>query len=252
MARARQPAAGAKRAGASRKQIRRGLDDPTQPIREAIIGGEFLPNERLVEEDLAPRFKVSRSALRMALARLEQEGLVTRQPNRGVRVRLVSGREAIEIMQARAMLESLAARHAAMKVTDAQLEALRALLRELRGYIDSGDMIAYAQGNQQLHDHIVSIGDHATAAKLLLGLRAQSVISQFRPFLEPGRPEDLWQEHAELVEALASRDPDRCERLMRVHLDQATQVIHTRLQRIESAAAQPAAVLSRHASLAGL
>jgi len=248
MTRARQPAAGARRASASRK-IKRGLDDPTQPIREAIIGGEFLPNERLVEEDLAPRFKVSRSALRMAFARLEQEGLVTRQPNRGVRVRLVSGREAIEIMQARAMLESLTARQAAMKVSDAQLEELRALLLELRGDIDSGDLIAYAQGNQRLHDRIVSIGDHATAAKLLLGLRAQSVISQFRPFLESGRPEDLWQEHAELVEALASRDPDRVESLMRAHLDRATQVIHTRLQRIESGAARPT-VPSQHLTLA--
>ncbi|MCC6535353.1 MAG: GntR family transcriptional regulator [Burkholderiales bacterium] len=232
-----------------RKQKKRGLDDPTQPIRDAIIEGQFLPNERLVEEDLAPRFHVSRSALRMAFARLEQEGLVTRQPNRGVRVRLVSGREAIEIMQARSMLESLSARHAAIKITDAQLAELRALLRELREHIDSGDMIAYAQNNQRLHDRIVSIGDHATAAKLLLGLSAQSVISQFRPFLEPGRPEDLWREHEALVEALASRDPERVERLMRAHLDQATEVIHTRVQRIESGAAQ-AAKLSGHAALA--
>lgn len=233
-----------------RRQKKRGLDDPTQPIRDAIIEGQFLPNERLVEEELAPRFKVSRSALRMAFARLEQEGLVARQPNRGVRVRLVSGREAIEIMQARSMLESLTARHAAMKITDAQLAELRALLQELRGHIDTGDMIAYARDNQRLHDRIVSIGDHATAAKLLLGLRGQSVIAQFRPFLEPGRPEDLWREHEALVEALASRDPDRVESIMRAHLDQATAVIRTRVQRVESDATQSVA-FAGHAGLTG-
>ncbi len=220
-----------------KKPKKRGFDDPTQMIRDAIIEGDFLPNERLVEEDLAPRFNVNRSALRMALARLEQEGLVTRQPNRGVRVRLVSGQEAIEIMETRSMLESLIARHAAVKITDTELDELRALLEELRRYIEEGDMIAYAEGNHRLHARIVSIGEHATAAKLLAGLSAQSVISQFRPFLEPGRPEDLWQEHRELVEALASRDPTRVELLMRTHLDKATEVVNTRRQRMEKGAA---------------
>lgn len=203
-------------------------------IREAIVEGHFLPNERLVEEDLVPRFKANRSAVRLALARLEQEGLVIREPNRGARVRLVSGNEAIEIMETRSMLESLIARHAALKITDDALAQLRKLLQELRRLIEEGDLISYAEGNRQLHARIVAIGDHPTAAKLLLGLSAQSVISQFRPFLEPGRPEDLWHEHEALVEALASRDPDRVEHLMRVHLDKATQVIHARLRRLET------------------
>lgn len=214
-------------------QTKRGFDDPTALIRAAIIEGHFLPNERLVEEDLVPRFNANRSAVRLALARLEQEGLIIREPNRGARVRLVSGKEAIEIMETRTMLESLIVRHAARKVSDAQLADLRSQLEVLKGLIAEGDMIGYADGNRKLHQTFVDIGDHQTSAKLLLGLSAQSVISQFRPFLEPGRPEDLLHEHEELVEALAQRDPDRIEVLMRKHLDQATEVVRQRMERMD-------------------
>ena len=214
----------------AKRPIRRGLDDPTGPIRDAIIGGSFLPNERLIEEDLVRRFKANRGAVRLALARLEQEGLVVREPNRGARVRLVAGKEAVEIMEARAMLEALVARHAAIKLTQQDLRNLHAILRELKSLIAEGDMIGYSGANMRLHTAIVDIADHATAARLLLGLRAQSVIFQYRQTLQPGRVEELMHEHEALVQALASRDPDAAEKAMRSHLDNAADTLKGRLQ----------------------
>ncbi|OGA38057.1 MAG: hypothetical protein A3G24_05565 [Betaproteobacteria bacterium RIFCSPLOWO2_12_FULL_62_13] len=214
----------------AKRPIRRGLDDPTGPIRDAIIGGSFLPNERLIEEDLVRRFKANRGAVRLALARLEQEGLVVREPNRGARVRLVAGKEAVEIMEARAMLEALVARHAAIKLTQQDLRNLHAILRELKSLIAEGDMIGYSGANMRLHTAIVDIADHATAARLLLGLRAQTVIFQYRQTLQPGRVEELMHEHEALVQALASRDPDAAEKAMRSHLDNAADTLKGRLQ----------------------
>lgn len=215
----------------TRRRTKRGLDDPTGPIRDAIIGGTFFPNERLVEEGLVRRFKANRGAVRLALARLEQEGLVVREPNRGARVRLVSGKEAIEIMEARAMLESLVARHAALKATQQDIENLRAILRELHGLIEDEDMIGYAAANMRFHSTIVDIADHPTAARLLLGLRAQSVVFQYRQTLQPGRVAILMHEHEELVRALDSRDPDAAEKAMRSHLDNTAAALRARLQR---------------------
>ena len=214
----------------NKSPVKRGLDDPTAPIRNAIIGGSFLPNERLIEEDLVRRFKANRGAVRLALARLEQEGLVVREPNRGARVRLVAGKEAVEIMEARAMLEALVARHAAIKLTQQDLRNLHAILRELKSLIAEGDMIGYSGANMRLHTAIVDIADHATAARLLLGLRAQSVIFQYRQTLQPGRVEELMHEHEALVQALASRDPDAAEKAMRSHLDNAADTLKGRLQ----------------------
>jgi DNA-binding GntR family transcriptional regulator len=215
----------------TKRRLKRGFDDPTAPIRDAIIGGSFLPNERLIEEDLVRRFRANRGTVRLALARLEQEGLVVREPNRGARVRLVSGREAIEIMEARAMLESLVARHAALKVTEQDIENLRAILRELEGLIEEGDMVGYAAANMRFHSTIVDIADHPTAARLLLGLRAQSVVFQYRQTLQPGRVAILMHEHEELVRALASRDPGAAEEAMRSHLDNTAAALKARLQR---------------------
>src|SRR5580704_4567884 len=99
----------------------RGDADPTARLRQAIVDGRFFPNERLVEEDLVRRFGGTRAAVRLALAVLEQQGLVVRERHRGARVRLVTEREAIEIIEIRAMLEALAARHAALRATDADL-----------------------------------------------------------------------------------------------------------------------------------
>src|SRR3981081_2131747 len=99
--------------------------DVYQRLRNEIVSGGFHPNERLVEADLALRLNSGRTAIRAALVRLDQEGLVSREPNRGARVRLVSDREALEIEEVRVTLEQLIVRHAAERVTAGDLRGLR-------------------------------------------------------------------------------------------------------------------------------
>src|SRR5690242_14604388 len=85
-------------------------------LREAIVRGDIAPEARLVESDLSTAYEMSRGAVRTALIRLEQEGLVTREPHRGARVRKVSDEEAVEILEARAVLEGLAVRKSAERI----------------------------------------------------------------------------------------------------------------------------------------
>jgi DNA-binding GntR family transcriptional regulator len=204
---------------------KRGLNDPTSQIREAIVTQRFLPNERLVEEDLVRLFDANRGAIRLAIARLEQEGLIIREANRGARVRLVSPKEASEITEVRATLEALIARHAAIKITPQQVTQLRAKLVELRAILGQGDLVHYASENMKFHHQIVEIADHPTTAKMLESLSARSVVSQYRPFLEPGRAETIMREHEHLVEVLASKDPEAAEKTMRAHLEDSAAAI---------------------------
>src|ERR1700676_5469489 len=88
-------------------------DDVAVRLREFIATGRFVPNERLVEADLATALQANRANVRIALAMLDQEGLVIRERNRGARVRLVSDVEAMEMADARRALEGVAARQAA-------------------------------------------------------------------------------------------------------------------------------------------
>src|SRR5260370_6872593 len=83
--------------------------DVYRRLREGIIAGRFQPNERLVEANLSRMLSAGRTAVRAALVRLDQEGLVTREHNRGARVRLVSDQEALQIQEVRAALERLLA-----------------------------------------------------------------------------------------------------------------------------------------------
>jgi DNA-binding GntR family transcriptional regulator len=193
-------------------------DDGYGRLRAAIVGGELQPNERLVELELSERLGIGRTAIRTALVRLESEGLVARERHRGAKVRLVDEQEAVEIVQARAVLEGLAAHHAALRVTDAEIAHLRAIAAGLRTLVDAGDLLGASDEQAVLHRTILELSGHATAQRLILGLNSQIVRFQYRTILLPGRPERSLAEHAAIVEAIAARDPQAAQDAMRRHL----------------------------------
>jgi DNA-binding GntR family transcriptional regulator len=187
-------------------------------LREAILREKFLPNERLIEMDLAQELGAGRAAIRTALARLEQDGLVERERYRGARVRLISESEAIEILEVRAALESLAARYAALKITPEQSDTLFTLLAEQRHCIEKGDLLGSSEVNARLHQTILHIAQHSIATRVLDTLKPQNVRFQYRTILVPGRPERSFQEHSAIVAAITNHDPVQAEAAMRHHL----------------------------------
>jgi DNA-binding GntR family transcriptional regulator len=200
-------------------------DDGYTLLRQAILSGELLPNERLVELDLSERFEIGRAAIRTALARLEQDGIVEREPFRGARVRLIPASEAVEILEARAVLEGLAARKAAVNATGKDVVALRAILKRMDAKFKAGDLLGGSEINTELHRTIIQIAKHSAAARLIEGLQAQNVRHQFRTILVPGRAVRSLEEHKAIVEAIASRDGDAAERAMRLHLSHVVEAL---------------------------
>jgi len=199
--------------------------DVYRELREAIVDGRFQPNERLVESDLARMFEAGRTSIRSALVRLDQEGLVTREPHRGARVRLISAGEAIEIEQVRLALERLLARCAGERVTNADVEDLRRSVREMRERVDRDDAIGYSELSAQFHQRIWAIADQQVATQLLTALRSQGIRFQYPTILRPGRTEKSLQEHEAIVAALATRDPDICEAAMAEHLSHVIETL---------------------------
>jgi len=198
---------------------------PEDRLREAIVTGRFQPSERLVEADVARELGVGRSAVRTALARLEHEGLVEHERHRGARVRLVGAREAVEILETRAVLEGLAARHAAVNATPEDVEDLSAILEDMRRRLDAGDLLGASDQNAVLHGRILDISGHATAARLIATLKSQMVRFQYRTILLPGRSERSFGEHRALIDAIAAGDPDAAERAMRTHLSHVAEAL---------------------------
>ena len=198
---------------------------PEDRLREAIVTGRFQPSERLIEVEVARELGVGRSAVRTALARLEHEGLVEHERHRGARVRLVGAQEAVEILETRAVLEGLAARHAAVNATAEDVRHLTAVLDEMRRRLDAGDLLGASDQNAVLHGRILEISRHTTAARLIATLKSQLVRFQYRTILLPGRSEHSFGEHAAIVNAIAAGDSDAAEQAMRVHLSHVAEAL---------------------------
>ena len=194
-------------------------------LREAIVRGDLAPNARLVESDLGTAYEMSRGAVRTALVRLEQEGLVVREPHKGARVRQVTDDEAVEILQARAVLEGLAVRVTAQRIDETGAARLRACLVRQRELLELGDLLGASDANADLHAALLELSGHGTALRLIRALSSQTVRYQYRTILIPGRSASSVAEHTAIVEAVVAGDADGAEQAMRDHLFNVAQAV---------------------------
>ncbi|MDQ1129739.1 GntR family transcriptional regulator [Microbacterium sp. SORGH_AS_0888] len=201
--------------------------DLTLRIRDALLGGEFAPHQRLIEADLSERFGATRAAVRTALLNLANEGLVERLPNRGARVRAITVDEAVEIVEVRMGLESLCARKAAENVAAEDIAELRVLRAGIEDAVGRGDLFEYSRLNQDMDRRIRELSGHATATQLLERLRAQSARHQFRLAFQPGRAAQSAPEHIAIIDAVIAKDADAAEAATRAHLEGIVTVLRT-------------------------
>ncbi|MER5437316.1 GntR family transcriptional regulator [Streptomyces sp. NPDC002790] len=187
-------------------------------LRAAILRGEMSPAQRLVENELAEQYDVTRASIRAALLELAGEGLVERIRNRGSRVRVVTVEEAVEITECRMALEGLCAAKAAEEATDAQLDELTGLGYAMSKAVADGDPLTYSDLNHELHARIRDISGQQTAVTLLERLNAQLVRHRFQLALRPGRSQQSLGEHLAMIEAIRARDPQAAETAVRAHL----------------------------------
>ena len=183
-------------------------------LAELIVGGQLQPGQKLQEEQLCSEYGFTRTPLREAMHALASRGLLEYFPNRGCRVRVIGAAELIQIYQAREALEGMAARLLAANVTDEQIARLRGLAEViLTGPVTAESMAA----DWQLHTRIADWSGNAVIRELLLTpqvLTRAMLGSQTSPVIPPAPTSD----HRLVVEAIASREPERAEAAMRAHL----------------------------------
>lgn len=187
-------------------------------IRDAIIQGEYAPNQRLIEADLSASFSASRATVRTALLELANEGLVERLPNKGSRVRAISLDEAIEILEVRISIEGLCAAKTAESITDEGIAELQGLREGLLDSVAEGDLAEYSRLNRLLDQRIREMSGHATASDVLARLHAQSVRHQFKLWSRLSRAKVSVLEHVAMIDAITARDPEAARIAVRTHL----------------------------------
>jgi len=199
-------------------------------IEREILSGRLAPGEKLVEEDMADRLRVSRGPVREAFRALEQAGLVRMEKNRGVFVREISLREADEIYEVRAGLDELIGRLVAERLTAGQLAQLRDLLARMEDAARAEDVDAYYPLNVQFHDQLARFAGNAT---LLASYRI--LVNQLHLY----RRETLargsgsfpisTREHLGIVDALAAGDGILAGQLLYEHAMESRERLHAAL-----------------------
>ena len=192
-------------------------------LRALILTGEYGPDERLIEEQLAERLGVSRTPVRQALTMLEAEGLVEIEPNRGATVCSFSIEDVWDIYDLRAVLEGHAARRAAGRIERRELEYLRELTGEMEGlagrFDDHEEEIRALVGlNQEFHWTIVEASRNRRLGRLIN--RTVEIPLMFKAFFWYTPHERIISNHyhRQILEALEGGDADRAEIIMREHV----------------------------------
>jgi len=187
-------------------------------LKEAIIEGDFSPGSRVVESRLAAALGISRTPVREAIHKLEREGLLRQDPRRGFFVAGLDRGDIEETFGIRGVLESYAARLAAIRHREGDLQPLEAKLGDYQQFLDRGDLGALPQVNTEFHDLLYGLSRSPRLIKMINDLREhiyryRVVILKMRAMAELSN-----RDHRLMLEAMRHRDADGVERLVRDHI----------------------------------
>jgi DNA-binding GntR family transcriptional regulator len=194
------------------------LEQAYQRLKQDIMSGAYSSGEQLVEAPLMRVLGVSRNTLRTVLVRLQRDGLVILEPNRGGRVRAFSLEEAHDLLRVREVLEGLTAALAATRATPEQHTRLGAIFSAMERALAKDDLTGYSVLNNQFHGYVLEVAGSPQAAALVDALHFPLVKLQFHPVLRHGRRAASLAEHRDLLRAIVARDADGAERAARSHI----------------------------------
>ena len=201
-------------------------------LRAAIALGDLKPGERLVERVLCERIGVSRTSLREALRELENEGLVTNIPNRGLIIATLDVAAAKNIFDIRAALEALICRLFCETATDAQIADCLDAFKEVETAYSGDGGRETIEAKTRFYDALMAGANNPEAERMLRSIHIR--VSQLRvlSLSSPSRREASLKELRKLMEALTSRDADRAEELSKEHVRQAAKTAFEMAERI--------------------
>lgn len=187
-------------------------------LREAIVSAELEPGRRLSETQLGDSLGVSRTPVREALARLREERLVAIVPQLGTFVTLISPQAVADAAFVREALECSAVRLATERAGVDDLAALQANLAEQDQACTGGDAEAFDRLDDALHRQLCLLSGHDVAWDL--SRRANGQLARVRRLSLPDRGymTEMMGQHRAVVAAVADRDPQSAETLLRHHL----------------------------------
>jgi DNA-binding GntR family transcriptional regulator len=201
-------------------------------IRRRILDNAYPPGFQALEQALATELGISRTPVREALIRLQNEGLVEVVPRHGMRVLPVSPSDMKEIYEILSALESTAAELAAQrKPSDAELAPLEEASRDMARALRTDDLDAWAEADERFHRLLIELSGNRLLVQAVLNFwdRAHRV-RRFTLRLRP-KPVNSTKEHIALVERIRAGDPRGANEVNRAHRERASRELLAILER---------------------
>lgn len=189
-----------------------------QELKKRIVEGAIPPGTRMMEVELADALKVSRTPIREAIRKLEDEGLVTIEPRRGAYASKISLEDIIDVLCVREDLEGLAAELAAERITDEQVEELERITDRYNEAIQSADTRKIINFDEDFHKAIVAISGNKTLISFTSTV--QELVRRFRYLYydDMNRYVHMPQEHRHIIAALKSHDAQKSRQTADAHV----------------------------------
>ena len=201
------------------------VESAYQWIREAILDGSIQPGAKLIERELTQTTGVSRSALREALASLDEKGLVQREPYRGYRVTNLTKKQVQDLYELREVVESQAAELFALRATDSDLEDLSVAFCNLKDNIFHQDMTVVRRAKVNYYSVIYAGCKNVELERALSNLIERIFYLRGRSLLAQSRRKKSLAEFKALTDALIRRDRKGAREITRQHLKAAKEAI---------------------------
>jgi DNA-binding GntR family transcriptional regulator len=191
-------------------------------LKSNILSGRFVPGERLAEEHLAEELGVSRTPVREALHKLEQEGLIEPLESRGFRVPHDSPEEIEDLFDIRTVLEGYTLKIICERITDEQIEKLEETIDKAEDALRRKRIDEVFQWNTQFHDTLHSlVADKRRFHSLIVNMRKYVLRYRKDTLQNLGAGKRTMDGHRQILLALKLKDPELCERVMRIHIRQS-------------------------------
>jgi len=191
-------------------------------LKSNILSGRFVPGERLAEEHLAEELGVSRTPVREALHKLEQEGLIEPLESRGFCVPHDSPEEIEDLFDIRTVLEGYTLKIICERITDEQIEKLEEMIDKAEDALRRKRIDEVFQWNTQFHDTLHSlVADKRRFHSLIVNMRKYVLRYRKDTLQNLGAGKRAIDGHRQILLVLKLKDPELCERVMRIHIRQS-------------------------------
>ncbi|SFE53585.1 GntR family transcriptional regulator [Alteribacillus iranensis] len=206
-----------------------------EKLKADISAGKYKPGDHLLLKQLSEDLQVSRTPIRDALIRLQEEGLVEAKPHRGMYVRKLKEKDISNYYQTRAVLEGLGAKLAAENIKQEETQVLEDFINRMEKVLihreDQGDE-AIIKLNNSLHDYIFKIADNEVLDRLRRTLASPIALIRATSWIDSERKYEVFKEHEKLIIEIIAKNPERAKEAAENHIHKAWESANRNLKKL--------------------